>query len=244
MADPTAQIAENVARVRDRMDRSAERSGRGGKDITLVAVTKYVGEAEIRAVVEAGCTDLGESRPQQLWQRAEAERDEVERAEVERAEAVRWHLIGHLQRNKARRTLPLVAMIQSADTPRLVEAVDRIAAELSLNVPILLEVNVSQEPAKHGFSPETVEPFLARAAGLQNVQIRGLMCMARLAGGSEAAREDFAALRQLRDRLRGVCPESISLDQLSMGMSGDYEVAIEEGATIVRVGSALFKGAF
>ena len=239
MTDPTAQIAENVARVRDRMDRAAERSGRGGKDITLVAVTKYVGEAEIRAVVEAGCTDLGESRPQQLWQRAEAERDEVERDE-----AVRWHLIGHLQRNKARRTLPLVAMIQSADTPRLVEAVDRIAAELSLNVPILLEVNVSQEPAKHGFSPETVEPFLARADGLQNVQIRGLMCMARLGGGSEAARVDFAGLRQLRDRLRGVCPESISLDQLSMGMSGDYEVAIEEGATIVRVGSALFKGAF
>ena len=215
------------------MDRAAERGGRGGGEITLVAVTKYVGAAEIRAVVEAGCTDLGESRPQQLWQRAEAEKDV----------AVRWHLIGHLQRNKARRTLPLVAMIQSADTPRLVEAVDRIAAELSLNVPILLEVNVSREPAKHGFSPEAVEPFLAHADGLQNVQIRGLMCMARLGGGGEAAQKDFAALRQLRDRLRDVCPESISLDELSMGMSGDYEVAIEEGATIVRVGSALFEGA-
>ncbi|NQU23299.1 MAG: YggS family pyridoxal phosphate-dependent enzyme [Candidatus Nealsonbacteria bacterium] len=233
MLDPTAQIAQNVAGIRDRIDRAARRCGRGGEDVTLVAVTKYVTPPEIRAVVEAGCTDLGESRPQQLWQRAEAEPNA----------AVRWHLIGHLQRNKVRRTLPAVAMIQSVDTPRLVEAVDRIAEELSLSVPILLEVNVSQEPAKHGFSPDAVEPFLARAAGLRSVQIRGLMCMARLGGGSESAREDFARLRKLRDRLDDVCPESISLDELSMGMSGDYEVAIEEGATIVRVGSALFEGA-
>jgi len=214
------------------MAEAAARSGRPADAVRLVAVTKYVGAAEARVVVDAGCRTLGESRPQPFWDKAEALAD----ADVE------WHMIGHLQRNKVRRTLPLVAMVESADNPRLIGAIDRIAAEASLRVPLLLEVNVSSEEAKHGFAPTEVEPFLEQLPGYRHVEVRGLMCMASFSGGADAARRDFSALRELRDRLRADCPDGVRLDELSMGMSGDFEVAIEEGATIVRVGSLLFEG--
>jgi PLP dependent protein len=233
MSNLTTRIAQNLAAVRQRIADAAGRSGRSAEDVKLVAVTKYVGLDETRALVEAGCCDLGESRPQQLWDKAAALGNA----------AVRWHLIGHLQRNKVRRTLPLVAMIQSADSPRLIAAIDEAATELGRRVPILLEVNTSGEPAKGGFEPAAIEPFLPALAGYRHVAVCGLMCMAGLEGGLDAAHRDFAALRQLRDRLRAGCPPEISLDELSMGMSGDYETAIAEGATIVRIGSALFEGA-
>jgi PLP dependent protein len=231
MADIARRISENLSQVRQRIDAAAVRSGRQGQHIQLVAVTKYVGTAEIRAVVAAGCDVLGESRPQQLWERAE------ELADL----SISWHFIGHLQRNKIRRTLPLVAMIQSVDSPRLAAALEQTAAELSLRVPVLLEVNTSGETAKGGFAPGNIEPELAKLAEFQHLEIRGLMCMAALEGGLDVARRNFTDLRTLRDRLRALCPENMHLDELSMGMSGDYEVAIEEGATIVRVGSALFE---
>jgi pyridoxal phosphate enzyme (YggS family) len=217
--------------VRKRIEAAAVRSGRRAEDIELVAVTKYVGPEEIRAVVAAGCNVLGESRPQQLWQRAE------ELAEL----PIRWHFIGHLQRNKIRRTLPLAAMIHSVDSPRLAEALEETAAELSIRVPVLLEIHIAGEATKGGFEPDQVEPELVKMAKYRHLEIRGLMCMAALEGGLEIARRNFADLRILRDRLRANCPANIILDELSMGMSGDYEVAIEEGATIVRVGSALFE---
>ena len=225
-------ISENVAEVRGRMAAAAARAGRKAEAVQLVAVTKYVGLDEIRALVAAGCTDLGESRPQQLWDRAVALRDLP----------VRWHIIGHIQRNKVERTLPLVVMIHSLDSLRLAEAIDTAAGKLDQTVPVLLEVNVSREPAKHGFVPEEIEPLLPQLTALKHIEIRGLMCMAGLEGGGDEARRDFAAVRTLRDRLQAGCPEGVRLDELSMGMSGDYEIAIEEGATIVRVGSALFEG--
>ena len=227
------RIRENLARVRRQIADAAARSGRAAEAVKLVAVTKAAGEPAIRALVEAGCRDLGENRPQQLWDRAARLADLP----------IRWHMIGTLQRNKVRRTLPLIHTLQSADSPSLVEAVDRIAAELSLCVPVLLEVNVSGEGAKHGFDPVSVEPYLEELARLEHVEVRGLMCMAGLEGGPERARRDFASLRGLRDRLRPSCPDGLSMDELSMGMSGDFEAAIEEGATIVRIGSALFEGA-
>ena len=233
----TSRIAENLADVRRRIADAAARSGRTAAEVTLVGVTKYVSADEIRELVGAGCTELGESRPQQLWDKAAALA----------GLPIRWHMIGHLQRNKVQRTVPVVEMIQSADSPRLVRAIDTAAVELARRLPILIEVNVSGEEAKHGFAPERVEPFLEEAAGCENagcenIEIRGLMCMAGLGHGADAARRDFAVLRQLRDRLQRNCPEDIALSELSMGMSGDYEVAIEEGATIVRVGSVLFRG--
>ncbi len=121
-------------------------------------------------------------------------------------------------------------------------AIDRIAGELSMRMPILLEVNVSGEVTKHGFDPQGVELFFDQLAGYRNVEVCGLMGMARFAGGVDAARRDFAALRNLRDRLRAACPDGINLHELSMGMSGDYEAAIQEGATLVRIGSALYEG--
>ena len=232
MSDLSQRIRDNLARVHRQIADAASRSGRSAEAVKLVAVTKSAGEAAIRALVEAGCHELGESRPQQLWERAARVADPP----------IRWHMIGTLQRNKVRRTLPLIQMLQSADSLSLVDAVDRIAGELSLCVPVLLEVNVSGEGSKHGFDPASVEPSLDELARLEHVEVRGLMCMAGLEGGVERARRDFAALRELRDHLRPSCPDRVSMDELSMGMSGDFEAAIEEGATIVRIGSALFEG--
>jgi PLP dependent protein len=228
MSDAAARIAENLANIRQRIAQAAARSGRPAEAVRLVAVTKFAGLDEIRSLLAAGGTELGESRPQQLWERAEALRHMP----------IRWHLIGHLQRNKVRRTLPLVGMIQSVDSVRLLETIDEAAAG---PVPVLIEVNVSAEAAKHGFTPDEAERLAPRLADFRSVEVRGLMCMAALEGGPDVARRDFAALRELRDRLRANCPPGVALDELSMGMSGDFELAIEEGATIVRVGSALFE---
>ncbi len=232
MPDLLQTIRTNLAEVRGRIADAARRSGRAADAIELVAVTKFVGDAEIRALMEAGCTTFGESRPQHVW----------EKAGRLAGLPIRWHLIGPLQRNKVRRTLPLVAMVQSADSLELVAAIDRHAAELGERIPVLLEVNASGEDAKHGFAPDLVKPALPELARCEHVEIRGLMCMASLEGGPDRARRDFSALRELRDQLRGECPDRIRLDELSMGMSGDFEVAIEEGATMVRIGSALFEG--
>jgi pyridoxal phosphate enzyme (YggS family) len=214
-----------------------------------------VGLAEVQALIAAGCRDLGESRPQELWQKAAelaiaasessrlAPRDErISRSEMPTLEPIHWHFIGHLQRNKVRRTLPLVSWIHSADSLRLLEEIDKEAAAIGCRPKVLLEVNTSGEAAKHGFQPGQVEPLLPRLAELQHLDLRGLMCMAALDGDLDVARRNFADLRELRDRLRRVAPANISLDELSMGMSGDCEIAIEEGATMVRLGSALFKG--
>lgn len=223
-------IADNLARVRDRIAVAAARSGRRAETITLVGASKYVDVAAARALAAAGCLDLGESRPQDLWAKA---------ATIDMPE-VRWHLIGHLQRNKVARTLPLVTLVHSVDSERLLAALDKEAAAQSRRLPILLEVNISGDVSKHGFQPNEVEPALAEADQFVHLDIQGLMGMASLEGGTDVARHDFARLRELRDRLAAAI--GLPLHELSMGMSGDYEIAIEEGATIVRVGSALFEG--
>jgi pyridoxal phosphate enzyme (YggS family) len=231
-------IAANLARVRERIAKAAEAAGRKPNEITLVGVTKYVGAREAAELAGAGCTDLGESRPQELWRKVEA----VERAGGFTA-PVRWHLVGHLQRNKVRRTLPLVSLVHSVDSERLLAAIDAEHGAAGDNLPpvgVLLEVNTSGESAKHGLALDAVEPLLASAPRYPHVAIRGLMTMAALEGGPDMAATNFAKLRQLRDRLRPNAPDCVRLDELSMGMSGDFEVAIREGATIVRIGSLLW----
>jgi len=232
MTDLASRIAENLARVQTRIADAARASGRQADQVQLVAVTKYVGDEEVRALAAAGCRDFGESRPQQLWQKAE------QLADVD----CRWHQIGHLQRNKVARTLPLIDLLHSVDSERLLRAVDEAAAGLGRRVPVLLEVNISGEAAKHGLAPEEIAPLLPAAASLAHIEVRGLMAMAHLAGGREQARIDFAQLRELRDCLQADCPEGVALGELSMGMSDDFDLAIREGATIVRVGSALYEG--
>ena len=224
--------SENLHRVRERIARTAESAGRHPDEIKLVGVTKYVGVREALELATAGCTDLAESRPQELWSKAAALPD------------VRWHLVGHLQRNKVRRTLPLVSLIHSVDSERLLAAISEERAatdDYSPPASVLLEVNTSGEPAKHGLAPDAVEPLLAAAPRYAHVAICGLMTMAALEGGTEVAARNFATLRELRDRLIPNAPDGVRLDELSMGMSGDFEVAIREGATIVRIGSLLWE---
>ena len=223
-----------MARVRGRIAAAAERSGRAAGDVTLVAVTKFVPADVVRLLVEAGCRELGESRPQELWEKAAALADLP----------IRWHLIGHLQRNKV-----AADAAAGGDDPfdRQPAAAGRRGGRIAGNIamrrlPVLLEVNVSGEAAKHGFRPRRSSRCWPNWPAIGSVAVRGLMCMAALEGGPDVARRDFAALRELRDRLRHRCPPGHTLDELSMGMSGDFEQAIEEGATIVRVGSALFEG--
>ncbi len=224
-------ITENVAEVRSKIAAAATRSGRRAEDVTLVAVSKYVGAAEIAELLAAGCRDLGESRPQTLWEKAAQFTDP----------AIRWHMIGHLQTNKIERTLPLVSLIHSLDRMQLVNELQKYAQKKNVQIPALVEVNVSQDAAKDGFWPEGFEADFAAIIKQPNLKICGLMCMAGLHSDVPDVRREFASLRELRDRLQKNCPPQVQLDELSMGMSGDYEIAIEEGATIVRVGSALFE---
>jgi hypothetical protein len=226
-----AAIERNLAAVRERIGLAAERVGRAPDSIRLVAVTKTVTAELAQLVLQAGCRDLGENRPQELWRKAELVTGPV-----------RWHLVGHLQRNKVRRTLPLVAMIHSADSRRLLERIEQVAAEESRSVDLLLEVNVSGEASKHGFALAEVPAIVESLGRYEHIRVRGLMTMAPYDPDPEQARPTFAALRELRDRLEPNAPPNCSLAELSMGMSGDFEVAIEEGATIVRIGSALFEG--
>jgi PLP dependent protein len=227
-----SRLAANLGLVKSRIAEAAQRSGRSADEVKLVAVTKYVSVDVIRSLVSLGCRDLGESRPQALW----------EKAEFLAGEELRWHLIGHFQRNKVERTLPLASLVHSGDSIRLLRAIDAAAAARQRRVPLLIEVNVSGDATKHGFSPDEVESHLETIFGLPHLEVRGLMCMASREGDLDQARREFARMRELRDRLRSNVSQRIKLDELSMGMSGDFEVAIEEGATMVRVGSALFEG--
>lgn len=226
------QIAANVARVRERIARAALAAGRAPEAIGLVAVSKYVGSPEAEALLAAGCPVLGESRPQQLF----------EKSSCPALAGASWHLIGHLQRNKIRRTLPLVSLIHSVDSPRLLQSIDRVAGELSLSARVLLEVNCSGDAEKGGFSQQQLLDLLPRLPEFPHVEVRGLMTMAARRGGNRVAARNFAALRGLRDRAKSECPPGVSLHELSMGMSADFEVAIREGATLVRIGSLLFDG--
>ncbi|HEV2969282.1 MAG TPA: YggS family pyridoxal phosphate-dependent enzyme [Pirellulales bacterium] len=226
------RITDNLAEIRQRIAAAAARSGRPAEAVKLVAVTKHVEPSIVRELVAAGCRELGESRPQELWNKAR------ELADL----PIHWHMIGHLQRNKVERTLPIVSLIHSVDSRRVVAAIDETAQSLGRTVPILIEVNISGDRSKHGFQADEMAAALPDIIAPGHVRICGLMAMAGREGDAGAARRDFAHLRELRDRMRRSLPDGASLDELSMGMSGDFEAAIEEGATIVRIGSALFEG--
>ena len=234
MAEKADIIARNLARVRGQIAAAAERAGRRADDVTLVAVTKYADNECTQLVIQAGCRDIGESRPQELWQKAKS------LATLQQQTGFRWHLIGHLQRNKVARTLPLTALIHSLDSERLLAAVNAAASETSIRG--LLEVNISGDASKHGWQPADMRAVIEGLTAYPQVEIIGLMTMASLAGDAAQARRDFAGLRELRDQLQPSCPPDCRLSELSMGMSRDYVEAIEEGATMVRVGSALFEG--
>ncbi len=230
--NPGDQIVANLSRVREKIAAAARRSGRSEDAVKLVAVTKYVSSQLTQILVEAGCHLLGESRPQQIWEKSK------ELASL----SIDWHMIGHLQRNKLKRTLPTVSLLQSVDSFRLLNSVQTWAAENQQKVAVLIEVNVSRDAEKHGFATNEVEAAVRAAHDSEWLDVQGLMGMAGLAGGPDVATANFRELRQLRDATVRGWAAGPPLPELSMGMSRDFELAIEEGATLVRIGSTLFEG--
>lgn len=222
-------IGTNVARVRARIAEAALRSARRPEDVTLVGVTKTVGLDRIREVVACGVRALGENRVQEA------------RAKVAEVPGVTWHLVGSLQRNKVKEALRLFEVIHSVDSLALAEELGRRGEEPKGRGPveILIQVNISGEPQKHGVPPEDAPGLVAQAVRLAGVTVRGLMGMAPLVDQPDEARPYFRRLRELRDRIAEAVPGA-GVSGLSMGMTDDFEVAIEEGATMVRVGRALF----
>jgi PLP dependent protein len=220
-------LVENLDRVRSRIGKICRKVGRDPSDVELVAISKTHPAEMIRQAVGAGQELFGESRAQEMLLKVPLLPGRL-----------RWHFIGHLQSNKIRKVLPHCELIHGVDSEALARDIDRIAAEEGLHPRVLLEVNVSGEGSKHGFAPDLLERVLDDLLKLRRLQVDGFMTMAPLADQAEASRRHFANLRELRDRL--AVRVGIPLATLSMGMSGDFEVAVEEGATLVRVGSAIF----
>lgn len=225
-------VRDNLARVQERIAKAAYKAGRSESEIALVGVSKYVSETPTSALLQAGCRILGESRPQQLWQKGK---------EPALSEAT-WHLIGHLQRNKVEKTLPLVDLIHGVDSLRLMEAIDKSAGKQKLITKVLIEINCSGDEAKHGLTLDRLPKFLEESKRFEHLEIRGLMTMAAREGGTKIARENFAQLRRLREQIRDSMQNNELLPHLSMGMSSDFEEAILEGSTMIRVGSSLWEG--
>jgi hypothetical protein len=217
--------------VRERIAGAARRAGRDPGDVLLVGATKDVPAETIRAAAAHGLTDVGENRVQELLAKQDA------LAEDPAAGGLRWHFIGVLQRNKVRAVVGRVALVQSLESPDLAGALARRAAAAGLVQDVLLEVNTSGEPTKHGVALERVEDAALDVAALGGLRLRGLMTVGPLVGNPDDARPAYRALRAARDRAERRVP---GLVELSMGMSADVEVAVEEGATIVRVGTAIF----
>jgi PLP dependent protein len=226
------RIHDNLEEVQARITQAAARAGRPAAEVRLVAVTKKSSPEWIRALLDCGVFDLGENYPQELWKKSEVL--------ANRGDAIRWHLIGHLQTNKVKKTLPMVKMIHAVDSLKLLRVLDEAAPTLADPPPVCLQVNTSGEETKHGWTAEAILNDSASIAGCRLIPVVGLMTMAALGGTDESARSCFARLRETRDMLAS--KTGLPLPELSMGMSGDFELAILEGATLVRIGTALFEG--
>lgn len=235
MAPTGTGLSERVAAVYARIAAAAARAGRAPGDVTLIAVTKTVAAEVVRAAHAAGLTSFGENRVREAEEKMRALGD---------LPGIRWELIGHLQTNKAVTAARLFDRIQSVDSLRLAETLEARAAATGRTLPVLLEINVAGEASKSGFAPGEALAAARAVAALPHLRPEGLMTVAPIAARADDVRPVFRRLRGLRDELRAVVPLPGASDggwrELSMGMSDDYEVAIEEGATIVRVGRALF----
>ena len=224
------RIAENLGRVRQRMSAAADRAGRDPEDICLVAVTKTVGAEEVRVLYDLGVRDFGENRVM----------DAVPKVEAFAGSGARWHMIGHLQRNKVKKVVGVYSLIHAVDSMRLLKEVQDRSAQAEVETDVLIQVNVSGEASKFGLEPEELADVLAEVRGGSHVRAVGLMTMAPIVTEPEETRPMFRRLRELLEAHAGDDPRT-PLSELSMGMTQDFEVAIEEGATLVRVGSAILK---
>ena len=229
MSVHVARIKDRLAGVQENIKRALERSGRGEEQVSILVATKYYDPEQLSALAEAGVGLVGENRAEDLLEKQESFGDRFE-----------WHFIGHLQRRKAKIVVPRVTLVHSVDSVRLIEEVAKRASEGGAD--ILIQVNVADEESKYGVSEEEVGELLDAAAQTRGrVRARGLMTLAPMVDDPEDVRHVFAKLRAIRDRLRKSWSPRFDLSELSMGMSGDYEVAVEEGATVVRIGRMLIE---
>jgi pyridoxal phosphate enzyme (YggS family) len=247
----TAELTDAYAAVMERVAAAAARSGRSAEAVNVVAVTKYAAPDQIRQLVEMGHADLGESRAQQIEQRVPQLAEYLERrdrmADVSESkdraavpDKVRWHMIGPFQRNKAKLIVPLVDLVHSVDSLRLAEELQTIAGKRQRQVDLLVQVNVAAEPGKGGVALPAAVHLAETIDSMLDLRLRGLMCMAPHGEDAEASRPVFRRCAELFAEIRKEGIGGDTFNVLSMGMSGDFEVAIEEGANVVRIGSALF----
>lgn len=222
-------IADTLRHIEDRIAAACARCGRSEQDVGIVAVSKTVQAARIRAAVDAGISMIGENRVQEAWQKYQ-----------QLGKVASWHLVGHLQTNKVKLALEFVDVIEAVDSVHLAEEINRRAEGRQLPVEVFVEVNTSGEASKFGVAPEKAIDLVGEIAGLKNLKLTGLMTIGAFLPEAEKVRPCFTKLRRLREQINAAAIDNIALQHLSMGMSNDFEVAIEEGATLIRIGRALF----
>ena len=227
---PADSMAARVQAIRARMTDACARAGRDPGEVALLPVSKTFGVEAIREAVSLGFRRFGENRTQEMVQKVPALSDC----------GIDWVIIGHLQTNKAKEVARYASELQSLDRLDLAQALDRRLQAEGRQIDVLVQIKTSDEPTKSGLEPEALIPFLREVARIPTLRVKGLMTIAALSDDAGVARGCFASLRRLRDQARLEAIEGISLDRLSMGMSGDFEIAIEEGSTEIRVGSAIF----
>ena len=222
-------IKENLRNVEERVAQACLRSGRKREDVTLIAVSKTKPVSMIEEVLEEGVLDFGENKPQELKEKYEV-----------LPENIRWHMIGHLQRNKIKYIIDKACLIHSVDSERLAQAISDKAGRRGIMMPVLVEVNIAKEESKDGIFEENAEEFIKNISKLPNIHVEGLMTIAPFVENPEENREYFKKLRKLYVDIKSKNIDNVNMCNLSMGMTGDFEVAIEEGATMVRVGTGIF----
>ena len=238
------KIAAKIKQIKDTINSACTRAGRDPDKVKLVVVTKSVTIEAVKEVINLGVTDLGENRVQQLKKISSEVADFLKGPEDNsaRPKEINWHMIGHLQRNKVRQVLPIAVLIHSVDTLRLAEEINTAAAKLNSIPKVLLQVNCSNEPQKYGVPVGAATHLAEQIETLPNIQLVGLMTMAPLTHNKDVVRSCFVRARELFVEMRGEKIVGPQFKELSMGMSSDYEIAVEEGATILRIGSAIFAG--
>jgi pyridoxal phosphate enzyme (YggS family) len=222
-------VAQNISHIRERIASACARAGRSPGEVTLVAITKTQPVALIREALNAGITVFGENRVQEAAEKIPELRD-----------GPTWHLVGHLQTNKVKKALSLFSVIQSVDSLRLAQEIQRQAGAAGQVVEVYVEVNTSHEDSKFGIDPNAAPELAQQIAGLPNLRLRGLMTIGALTSDANRVRSCFRRLRELRDAIGDMSLPQVDLETLSMGMTDDFEIAIEEGSTMVRVGRAIF----
>ena len=230
-ASTVEEFGQHLADVHARIGAACAKAGRDPATVRLLPVSKTVPEARIRNAYAAGCHTLGENKVQEAHRKWQAMRDLPD---------LRWAIIGHLQTNKAKLVAEFASEFQALDSLRVARALDQRLQSLGRSLDVLVQVNTSHEESKFGLPPDEVQAFVGQLPAYASLRVRGLMTLALFSGDAAKVRPCFARLRELRDRLRQSAPGGVAMDELSMGMSGDYELAIEEGSTIVRVGQAIF----